>query len=470
MAEHYDLVVLGAGPGGYVAAIHAAQQGMKVAVVEKEKLGGVCLHKGCIPTKTLLKSASLYAQMKSSHEYGVYAEQLILDWEKIQQRKVTVVERLQQGIEQLFSHHQIDCFQGTGRILGPSIFSPLSGTISVTSEEREPVILIPQQVIIATGSRPREWDELPFDGDMILSSDQILELTELPRSILIVGGGVIGVEWASLLQDFGVQVTIVETMERILPQEDRLISREMERILRQRGVQIYTNAKILADRIEREANRIYVPISTGNQEYVVEVERVLISIGRQANVEGIGLKNTAIQYSQGYIEVNDFMQTKEKHIYAIGDVIGGYQLAHVASREGVIAVEHMAGKVVSPLATELIPRCTYSRPEVASIGLTEDDAMEQGYQIQHAIVPMKQIAKAVVSGETDGWVKLVVNRENEDILGIHMIGSQVTELIATAGLAQVFDAASWEMGQAIYAHPTLAEVFQEVSGAINYKG
>lgn len=467
MTKQYDLVVLGAGPGGYVAAVRAAQLGMKVAVVEKEKVGGICLHKGCIPSKSLLKSAELFAMMKKSETFGVLAENIRVDWQAIQKRKETVINQLHKGIEQLFAHHQIDLYRGTGRILGPSIFSPNPGTISVTTEDDEPQMLIPQHVLIATGSRTRELPELPFDGKQVLSSDQALQLSSLPSSIVIIGGGAIGIEWASLLNDLGVEVTVVEAMEYILPLEDRRISQEMERILSKRGIQIYTSARLVSERTIKKEDAVQYIIEQKNEIYELQAEKMLISIGRQANVENMGLQNTSIVLNQGSIQVNQLMQTNEKHIYAIGDVVGGYQLAHVASREGIIAVEHMAGRKPEPLQSKLVPRCTYSRPEVASVGWTETEAREKGYNIRIATVPWAMIPKATVMGETDGLVKMIIDEDTQDLLGIHMIGSRTTELIATAGLTQLFDATAWEVGQAIYAHPTLSEVFQEVSMAID---
>lgn len=474
LAKHYDLVVIGAGPGGYVAAIRAAQVGMKVAVVEKEKIGGVCLHKGCIPSKTLLQSAELFAAMQNSVEMGVVAEQVHIDWQQIQARKQRIVAQLQQGIEQLFAQQGIDVYAGTGRILGPSIFSPLPGTVSVTSAQNEEAqMLVPQQLILATGSRPRPLPGLPFDGEKILSSDQALEMASLPRSMLIIGGGVIGVEWASMLSDFGVEVTIVEAAERLLPGEDERISREMERSLSSRGVQVFTTAQLDLEQVNQQGTNLRVVVKYKQEDYTLEIEKMLVSIGRQPNVEGIGLQNTDIQLSNGFIEVNEWMQTQEEHIYAIGDVVGGYQLAHVASHEGLLAIDHIQQKrkmietpTVEPINPSLIPRCTYSRPEVGSIGLTEAEAREQGYAVNVTTHPWKLVPKAMVMGESEGVVKLVVDEESDDILGIHIIGTRATELISMAGLTQFLDASAWEMGQAVYAHPTLAEVLQEVSLAV----
>lgn len=474
MAKHYDLVVIGSGPGGYVAAIRAAQVGMKVAVVEEEKIGGVCLHKGCIPSKTFLQSAELFAAMQKSVDLGVVAKQIHIDWQQIQARKRRVIAQLQQGIEQLFAHHGIDVYPGTGRILGPSIFSPLPGTVSVTSlEENETEMLVPQQLILATGSRPRPLPGLPFDGKTILSSDQALEMTSLPHSMLIVGGGVIGVEWASMLSDFGVEVTIVESADRLLPGEDEHISREMERSLVSRGVRVFTKAKLDLEQVKQQDANLRVVVEYNQENYSLEIDKMLVSIGRQPNIENIGLQNTDIQIRDGFIEVNKWMQTKEEHIYAIGDIVGGYQLAHVASHEGLLAVDHIQqkrGKIekptVEPLVSSLIPRCTYSRPEVGSIGLTETEAREQGYAVNVTTHPLKQVPKAIVMGESEGIVKLVVDKESDDVLGIHIIGARATELISMAGLTQFLDASAWEMGRAVYAHPTLAEVLQEVSLAV----
>ncbi len=397
MATEYDVVILGGGTGGYVAAIRAAQLGLKTAVVEKEKLGGTCLHKGCIPSKALLRSAEVYRTAREADQFGVETAGVSLNFEKVQQRKQAVVDKLAAGVNHLMKKGKIDVYTGYGRILGPSIFSPLPGTISVergNGEEND--MLIPKQVIIATGSRPRMLPGLEADGKSVLTSDEALQMEELPQSIIIVGGGVIGIEWASMLHDFGVKVTVIEYADRILPTEDLEISKEMESLLKKKGIQFITGAKVLPDTMTKTSDDISIQAEKDGETVTYSAEKMLVSIGRQANIEGIGLENTDIVTENGMISVNESCQTKESHIYAIGDVIGGLQLAHVASHEGIIAVEHFAGLNPHPLDPTLVPKCIYSSPEAASVGLTEDEAKANGHNVKIGKFPFMAIGKALV--------------------------------------------------------------------------
>ena len=372
MTQEYDLVILGGGTGGYVAAIRASQLGLKTAIVEKGKLGGTCLHKGCIPSKALLRSAEVFATTKHSEEFGVITGDVSFNFGKVQERKNKIVDQLHKGVLHLMKQGKIDIYEGLGRILGPSIFSPMPGTISVemnNGEENE--MLLPKNVVVATGSRPRTLPGLELDGELVISSDEALELETLPSSIIIVGGGVIGIEWASMLSDFGVNVTVIEYADRIIPTEDKDISKEMQRLMKKKGIKLVTGAKVLPETLNKgEGVTISAETKSGLKEY--KAEKLLVSVGRQANVEGIGIENTEIQVEKGFIATNEFFQTKESHIYAIGDVIGGLQLAHVASHEGIIAVEHIAGKDPSPLDYNLVSKCIYSNPEVSSVGITEE--------------------------------------------------------------------------------------------------
>ncbi|PGT87669.1 MULTISPECIES: dihydrolipoyl dehydrogenase [Bacillaceae] len=467
MATEYDLVILGGGTGGYVAAIRASQLGLKTAVVEKSKLGGTCLHKGCIPSKALLRSAEVYATTKKSEEYGVETSGVNLNFLRVQERKQSIVNQLYTGVQQLMKKGKIDVYEGIGRILGPSIFSPMPGTISVemnNGEENE--MLIPKNVIIATGSRPRTLQGLEIDGNIVLSSDEALELTELPKSILIVGGGVIGIEWASMLSDFGVEVTVLEYSDRILPTEDKEIAKEMNKLMTNKGITLVTSAKVLPATVSKDKNGISVKADHNGEMKEFTAEKMLVSVGRLPNVEGIGVENTDIQLEKGYINTNDFYQTKESHIYAIGDVIGGLQLAHVASYEGIIAVEHIVGKEPMPMDETLISKCIYSSPEIASVGYTEDEAKEKGFKVKVGKFPFKAIGKALVYGETDGFVKLIADSESDDLLGVHMIGPHVTDMISEAGLAKVLDATPWEISHTIHPHPTLSEAIGEAALAV----
>jgi dihydrolipoamide dehydrogenase len=470
LAEEYDLVILGGGTGGYVAAIRASQLGLKTAIVEKGKLGGTCLHKGCIPSKALLRSAEVYATAKHSEDFGVKINGVELDFTKVQSRKDGIVEQLHKGVQHLMKQGKIDVFEGLGRILGPSIFSPMPGTISVEMNNGEDnAMLIPKNVIVATGSRPRSLPGLDIDGEYVLSSDEALSLEALPKSIIIVGGGVIGIEWASMLSDFDVEVTVVEYADKIVPTEDHEISKEMQRLMKKKGVKIVTSAKVLPESLEKGDGEVTIKAEHKGEEKAFTADKILVSVGRQANVEGIGLENTDIKVEKGFIEVNDFFQTKESHIYAIGDVIGGLQLAHVASHEGITAVEHMTNEKPHPIDYSLISKCIYSNPEIASVGITEQEAKEKGYNLKTGKFSFRAIGKALVYGESDGFVKIIADKDTDDILGVHMIGPHVTDMISEAGLAKVLDATPWEIAHTIHPHPSLSEAIGEAALAVDGK-
>ncbi|ARP43396.1 dihydrolipoyl dehydrogenase [Geobacillus sp. 47C-IIb] len=467
MAKEYDVVILGGGTGGYVAAIRASQLGLKTAVVEKGKLGGTCLHAGCIPSKALLRSAEVYAQTKQGETFGVIAGDVRLDFAKVQARKAAIVDQLHKGVQHLMKKGKIDVYAGTGRLLGPSIFSPLPGTVSVEMNDgSENEMLVPKFVVIATGSRPRTLPGLEVDGELVITSDEALQMETLPSSILIVGGGVIGMEWASMLNDFGVDVTVLEYADRILPTEDEDVSKEMEKLLRRRGVTIVTGAKVLPETLEK-GNGVTIQAEHNGERKTFTADKMLVSVGRQANIEGIGLENTDIVIENGYIQTNEFGQTKEAHIYAIGDVIGGLQLAHVAAHEGIVAIEHLAGHNPVPIDYAMVPRCIYTRPEAAAVGLTEQEAKAKGYDVKVGKFPFKAIGKALVFGEAEGFVKFIADRNTDDLLGVHMVGPHVTDLISEAGLARVLDAAPWEVAHAIHPHPTLSEALAEAALAVD---
>ncbi|KXH87501.1 dihydrolipoyl dehydrogenase [Sporosarcina sp. HYO08] len=468
MAREYDVVILGGGTGGYVAAIRAAQLGLKTALVEKEKLGGTCLHKGCIPSKALLKSAEVYDTAKNQAEqFGVNVKDVTLDFSRVQERKSGIIKQLHNGVTALMKKGKIDVFEGTGRMLGPSIFSPMPGTISVemnNGDENEMLVL--KNLILATGSRPRTLLGVDIDEEQILSSDGALSMETLPTSMLIVGGGVIGIEWASLLNDFGVEVTVLEYADRIIPTEDEDISKEMKKLLSKKGITFVTGAKVIADSLSKMRDSITISAEINGEQKSFTAEKMLVSVGREANVEGIGIENTEIEVKDSVIQVRPTFQTKEHHIYAIGDCIGGLQLAHVASHEGIAAVEHIAGIQNEPIDYTKISRCIYSSPEASSVGLTEQQAKAQGFDVKVGKFPFMAIGKALVNGNSDGFVKIVADKETDDILGVHMIGSHVTDLISEAGLAMVLDATPWEIATTIHPHPSLSEVMGEAALAV----
>ena len=463
MAREFDVVVIGGGPGGYVAAIKAAQAGKSVALVEANQLGGTCLHRGCIPTKALLKAASVYQTAKHGSDYGVETGDVTFNLEKAQQFKRELVTGLEKGIIHLMKQGKIDVFHGKASILGPSIFSPQPGTVAIEDEAGESELILPNQLIIATGSIPRELPGLPFDHDRIMNSDDLLNVEPLPTSIAIVGGGVIGVEWASMLIDLDVDVTLIEVGNRLLPLEDQAVSREVERLLKKRGVKVKKNVTIDPEQTRVTADAVELLLG----EEQVTVERVLVSVGRIANIEHLGLQNTSIVVENGVIQVDSQYRTKERHIFAIGDCIGKLQLAHVASAEGVKAVETILGLEPTPLDYALIPRCVYGVPEVASVGLSEEAAKELGHTVKTGTYRFNGLGKARIEGQADGFVKLVADETTDDLLGVHIVGPKATELITEGGLALVLNATAWEMGQLVHPHPALSEAFQEAALAVD---
>ena len=474
MTRTYDIVVLGGGPGGYAAAIRAAELGKSVAIVEKAGLGGTCLHKGCIPSKALLRSAEVYQTVKRGAEFGIVAgegAEPLIDFARVQARKASVVEELHRGVQLLMKKHKIEVYYGRGRLMGASIFSPQTGTIAVETADGEPVTLVNERLIIATGSRPRVIPGLEPDGRFVLTSDEALELPALPRSIAIVGGGVIGVEWASMMIDFGVAVTLLEAADRLLPTEEEDVSREMAASLAKRGVTIVTGAKVLPETMQRreadERTEVRIEAERGGERIAVEAETLLVAVGRAPNIEGIGLENADVALERGAIRVNGWMQTSEKHIYAIGDVVGGLQMAHAATRQGVVAAEHICGVAQRPYDAAAVPRAVFSHPEVASIGLTEAQAKEAGRDVVAAKLPLRAAGKSVVYGEPGGFVKVVADRTTNDVLGVHMIGAKVTELIGEASLAQLVEATPGELALAIRPHPTLSEAVMEAALAVD---
>lgn len=470
MTKEYDLVILGGGTGGYVAAIRAAQLGMSVAIVEQNKLGGTCLHQGCIPSKALLKTASLYREINRADEFGLETGKVNINLNKVHRSINDKVTTLHQGIVSILQKHKIDVIKGTGRILGASIFSPSAGTISVEHEdEKENTMLINKHVLIATGSTPASLPKLEVDGISILNSNHALKLESLPQSIIIVGGGVIGMEWASLLCDLGVEVTLIENDASILRGEDTEIQDEMLQQLEKRGVIFYLSTELIVDSIKKETNLVNVQVKKDDDIFSLSAEKILLAVGRKANINQIGLQNTEVELTNGYIETNNMYQTKESHIYAIGDCIGGMQLAHVASKEGIIAVEHMAKKNPVSLEATNIPSCVYTFPEVAKIGMTEVDAIKAGYEVKIGSFPFQGIGKAHINGDTAGFSKIIIDKNTDDILGIHLIGPNVTELISEASVAKVLDATAWEISQTIHPHPSLSEIISESALAVDGK-
>lgn len=468
-----DVAIVGGGPGGYTAAVRAAQAGKSVVIIEKDKLGGTCLHRGCIPSKSLLRSAEVFATLKEAGAYGISVPDtgVSVDWKGVLSRKNDIVEQLYRGVQALMKQHKIQVLHGNARVIGPSIFSPKSGAVAVELAGGESETVVPKNVIIATGSRPRRLEGLPYDGTTVVNSDEALEWSTRPLSVVIVGGGVIGVEWASMLCDFGTEVTLVETADRLLPSEDKDVSREIAKALAKRGVRVLTGAKLLVSTCIVSEKGLSVDVEAAGQTIALNAERMMVSVGRQGNVEGIGLENTDVKSVNGFVTVNpETLQTGEPHIYAIGDVIGGVQLAHAAMHEASVAVEHLTGGKPVRSPDRDIPRCIYSRPEAASIGWTEEAAKATGLKVKTVRIPLRVLGKALVYGESEGFGKAIADADTGDLLGVHLVGPHATELIAEASLAKLLDAVPWEIGRTIHPHPTLSEIMQETMFGLSGSG
>ena len=452
----YDLVVVGAGPGGYVAAIRAAQLGLSTAVVERDELGGVCLNWGCIPSKSLLKNAEILSLIHRGEEFGFYFDNLRVDYAKAIDRSRGVVDRNTKGIAFLFRKNKVEHIKGEASLRD-------SHTLEIAPEGR---VIQAKNLILATGARARSIPALPIDGERVITSRHALELKQLPSSIIIVGAGATGMEFAYLYNSYGVKVTVVELLPRVVPNEDEEISHELERALSREGITFMTGAGVTEMTPMEGGARLKVESS--DQATEIEGEKVLIAIGVQANTEGLGLDGVGVATERGFIQVNDDMSTNVPGIYAIGDVTGKLLLAHVASAQGVMAAETIAGVESQPLDYVNMPRAIYCIPQVASFGLTEQQAREQGYGVKIGKFPFQASGKAVAIGETAGTVKLVVDEKYGELLGAHLIGPEVTELLAELSMARLLEGTTHELGWMVHSHPTLSEVLKEA--ALNADG
>lgn len=453
----FDLVLLGGGTGGYVAAIRAKQLGLDVAVVEELKLGGTCLHRGCIPTKAMLKSAGVLDQVRSAKEFGInIGGEISFDYETALSRSMKVVDGQYKGLQYLFDKkHKIPVFMGRGRLIGPT-------TVGVTPNDGSaPFSLQARDVIINTGSRPRPIKGLPYDGLRVINSDHAVVLEHMPKSFIIRGGGATGVEWASVYHRYGAKVTLVG---RIVPQEDHEVSEHLTRAFNRSKMDLLPEARPSADDFEVKKDGVVMRTKDAKgKERVVEAEVLLVAIGRQGNIEDIGLEEAGVRTEGEYIPVDAMQRTNIPHLYAIGDVNGQQLLAHTAMHQGIIAVEHICGLDPFPLDILNSPSCTYCEPEIGSVGLTEREATKLGHEVKVGRFPMRPNAKAVIEGHADGFTKMVADAETDDLLGVHIIGPHATELIAEAALGRLLQSTPQEIALNVHPHPTVSEVLGEAA-------
>jgi dihydrolipoamide dehydrogenase len=452
-SESFDVTIIGSGPGGYVAAVRAGQLGLRTAIVEKDKnLGGTCLLRGCIPTKALLHTADVLEEFKHANSIGVTASGVSLDFGQAQKNKNKIVLKGSKGVEFLMKKNKVQVFKGTAHIDAP-------GRITVTAEGGSTQPIEARNTIIATGSVPRSLPNLPIDGQQIITSDEILELSEVPKSLIVLGAGAVGVEFASMYARFGSDVTIIELLPRLLPIEDEEISAILAKAFKKQGIKVFTGTNFQSATVE--GGQVKVTARVGEESREFAAEKLLVAIGRRAYTDGLGLENTRVEIERGYIKVDAYMRTAEPNVYAIGDVIPTPWLAHVASAEGILAVETIAGKNPRPVNYDRVPNCTYCQPEVASIGLTEARARERGYNVQVGRFSIPVLAKAQIVGATEGLVKVVSDKKYDEVLGLHIIGPSATEMIVEGGAALQMEATVEEMINMIHAHPTVSESMHE---------
>ena len=461
----YDLVVIGAGPGGYVAAIRAGQLGLKTAIVEKDdKFGGTCLHWGCIPTKALLFETDVYDYFKNAREFGITCKEFSLDWGAMQARKNKIVAKLAKGVEFLLKKNKVETVPGYGRLAGGGHVQVASGNKSRELHARD--------IVLATGSEARMLPGLKSDGKIVLTNKEVLGLNKIPSSMVIIGAGAVGVEFASIYSRLGTEVTLIEMLPRLVPLEDEEVAADLEKAFRKQGITVHTGAKV--DKAET-SSKVAAVAFTGRdgKPAGIEAETLLVAVGRAPNTQDIGLEKTRIQVERGYIKVDPYMQTDEPGVYAVGDIVSGSPLlAHVGHAEGILAASHAAAKInerpnlsLEPINYAQVPNCTYCEPEISSVGLTERQAGEAGHKVKVGKFPFSGNSKADILGVRSGFVKIVTDETYGEILGVHMIGPRVTEMIAEAVLAMRLEATAEDLAHAIHPHPTLTEAVMEAAHA-----
>ena len=447
----YDIIVLGSGPGGYVTAIRASQLGFKTAIVEKESLGGVCLNWGCIPTKALLKSAQVFEYLKHAGDYGLTVKEYDKDFDAVVNRSRNVAAGMSKGVQFLMKKNKIDVIEGHGKVLPGK-------KISVTKNDKTEEYQA-KHIIIATGARSRELPTLPQDGKKVIGYRQAMTLDKQPKKMIVVGSGAIGIEFAYFYNAMGTEVTIVEYLDRIVPVEDEEVSKQLERSFKKSGINIMTSAEVTG--VDTKGKGVKVTVKTAKGDEELNADLVLSAVGIKTNIENIGLEEVGIAVDRDKILVNDFYQTNLPGYYAIGDVTPGQALAHVASAEGILCIEKIAGQHVEPLDYGNIPGCTYCSPEVASVGLTEAQAKEKGYEIKVGKFPFSASGKAQAGGNADGFVKVIFDAKYGEWLGCHMIGTGVTDMIAEAVLGRKLETTGHEVLKAVHPHPTMSEAVME---------
>ena len=451
----YDVVVIGAGPGGYVAAIRAAQLGLSTAVIEDDNVGGVCLNWGCIPSKSLLRNAEVLELVKNAGEYGISVGDVTFDYGLAIDRSRQVVRRLTDGVGSLLRKNGVEHISGRGILQS-------ANTIAIDGADRA---ISADNIIVATGARARHIPGIPVDGETVLTSREAIVLREVPERVVIVGGGAIGVEFADIYHSYGAEVMIIEMLPRLVPLEDEEISQQLERVFRRRGIGFKTGAMVGGVAVSEGTAAVTVTDADGSVSEI-ECDKVLVAIGVQGNTEDIGLEVAGVNTERGYITVDDEMRTNVPGVFAIGDVTGKLPLAHVASAQGVIAAEVIAGMNPMPLDYSLMPRATYCRPQIASFGLTEQQAIDAGYSFKVGRFPMAASGKALAMGEPNGMVKLVVDSEVGELLGAHIIGPEATELLGEVGLSRLLEGTTTELGWLVHPHPTISETIKEAALAV----
>ncbi|HEX2194796.1 MAG TPA: dihydrolipoyl dehydrogenase [Candidatus Limnocylindria bacterium] len=462
--QRYDLLILGGGMS-YVGAIRAAQLGMKVGLVERDKLGGTCLNRGCIPSKALLETADLLHRVtEQGAEFGLAGGDAVsLDYGPLGQRRDAVVDKHVKGVEFLMKKNGVDVIHGHGALTGPT-------SVRVSGGEAGEVEVSGRDLILATGSAPRSLPGLEPDGERIITSDEALVRNDVPGRVTIVGAGAIGVEWASMYRDFGSEVTLVEFLDRVVPLEDADVSKELNRVFRKRGIAIHTSATIDTDSVQRTDSglRFAVAQRDGDKRTEVEADVVLVAVGRRPLTDGIGLEDIGgVHLDRGYVKVDEYMRTGVEHLYAIGDIVPGFALAHVAAHESVVAVEAIAGHNPEPVQMNLMPRVTFCRPQIGSVGMTEAEAREAGRQVKAGSFPFRALGKATIVGDIDGFAKIVADAETGRVLGAHVIGPHAGDLLPEPVFAMLAEGTAQEIAMSVHAHPTLPEVLVEAALAVD---